>query len=1147
MRLSELTLERYGRFEGCNLTFRSGTPDLHVIYGANEAGKSTTMAAVSDLLFGFPVRSPQNYRFDYPLLRVGAVLEEGGARFSCRRRKANAQSLVDADDRPIDEAPLLAMLRGQDRERFWRGFSLDQTRLREGGQAMVGAKDDLGQALFAAGSGLTGVAEALAALEREADDIWGKRAAARRLYTIAERRHEEAQRALRELQLRPKAWTDAQTTWTQKAAELAALETTRADLAGERRRLERLRRISPDVRRRADLLAEAAYAPRILPTPHAISAAETALDELAVAERARLASNTLLEELDQEIAALALDNTALGAADAVEALLERRGAEQKASLDLTRLQIELRAARSREDRLRSELGGAPAGASRLAVARLRELAARHVQLEATLAELRGSATDAERRAQPLRAALTDAPLLDSLPDLAAAVDAARTLGGDLDARCADRVQEVLRLEAELQAALARLTPWAGPADALSRLPDVGSQEIDAALSVANDARKRMEEERAAAQRAADLIARLDLERRGLAESGGAVTPSEMVEARGVRDGRWARLRGHLVGNAPLSHPAAEAAGFDVVLARADDVADRRFALAEASGQVAALEVRRAETELEQAQAQTRELAAETTLREEVTRWAARLSAAGLPELEPTRLRAWREARDGALATDAALKKARDASASVRGRRRDARARLVALLPTEEAPAGDDLAPVLELAARRRAGAEDVVGRFRDDKTALRGLEDQISDVARRAAAIETQAAQVLVEWAREREIAGLDLQIAGATARLALLDELRTVTEGADVLATRVAGIGRDADLFSADVAALAAAVGQPLQADVNATLDALRARATAARSAADGRLRLQTSRRARTDEIRSAEAAAGAARTALAQVMQELGVTGVAELPAGLDEAKREQERRDELLIVERRIKQAGDGLPLDDLAAACKGFDAETAAAQVERLDQDLAAVDGRITEAADATGVARRTFEALETGPGASKAAADVALARAEMDTLAETYLLKRSQAVVLRWAQERYRERNQNPLLLRASALFSTLTLGRYRELRTDPDAPMRLLGVFADGARVVGVEDMSEGATDQLFLALRLAAVEQAITAGARLPFLADDLFVNFDDERACAGLQVLADLARSTQVLVFTHHPHLLALARSTVGADAISECPLPA
>jgi uncharacterized protein YhaN len=34
-----------------------------------------------------------------------------------------------------------------------------------------------------------------------------------------------------------------------------------------------------------------------------------------------------------------------------------------------------------------------------------------------------------------------------------------------------------------------------------------------------------------------------------------------------------------------------------------------------------------------------------------------------------------------------------------------------------------------------------------------------------------------------------------------------------------------------------------------------------------------------------------------------------------------------------------------------------------------------------------------------------------------------------------------------------------------------------------------------------FLALRLAALEQSVAARVGLPFLADDLFVNFDDRR----------------------------------------------
>src|SRR3546814_9950339 len=94
----------------------------------------------------------------------------------------------------------------------------------------------------------------------------------------------------------------------------------------------------------------------------------------------------------------------------------------------------------------------------------------------------------------------------------------------------------------------------------------------------------------------------------------------------------------------------------------------------------------------------------------------------------------------------------------------------------------------------------------------------------------------------------------------------------------------------------------------------------------------------------------------------------------------------------------------------------------------------------------------------------------------------------------------------------------------------------------DTRTMVEVDAMSEGTTDQLFLALRLAALEQSVAAGVGLPFLADDLFVNFDDRRAEAGFRVLAEVARTTQVLFFTHHPHLVQIAKSVVGTELHSE-----
>src|SRR3546814_10078672 len=127
---------------------------------------------------------------------------------------------------------------------------------------------------------------------------------------------------------------------------------------------------------------------------------------------------------------------------------------------------------------------------------------------------------------------------------------------------------------------------------------------------------------------------------------------------------------------------------------------------------------------------------------------------------------------------------------------------------------------------------------------------------------------------------------------------------------------------------------------------------------------------------------------------------------------------------------------------------------------------------------------------------------------------TTLFRSTEAVTLRWAIEQYRERHQDPMLLRASEIFRRLTIGRYAALRIDSDGPnSRLLGLRDDGRTVVDVGAMSEGTKDQLFLALRLAAVEQSIAAGVRLPFLADESFVNLDDERSEAFFRVLSDLA----------------------------------
>ena len=81
--------------------------------------------------------------------------------------------------------------------------------------------------------------------------------------------------------------------------------------------------------------------------------------------------------------------------------------------------------------------------------------------------------------------------------------------------------------------------------------------------------------------------------------------------------------------------------------------------------------------------------------------------------------------------------------------------------------------------------------------------------------------------------------------------------------------------------------------------------------------------------------------------------------------------------------------------------------------------------------------------------------------------------------------------------------------------------------------------MSDGTRDQLYLSLRLAALEMHIEQGHALPFIADDLFINYDDQRSRAGLKALAKLSEVTQVIFLSHHNHLLPAVKDVFGSSA--------
>lgn len=123
-----------------------------------------------------------------------------------------------------------------------------------------------------------------------------------------------------------------------------------------------------------------------------------------------------------------------------------------------------------------------------------------------------------------------------------------------------------------------------------------------------------------------------------------------------------------------------------------------------------------------------------------------------------------------------------------------------------------------------------------------------------------------------------------------------------------------------------------------------------------------------------------------------------------------------------------------------------------------------------------------------------------------------------------------EDEQQPALLQSAGTYlRQLTAGKYGRVW----APLGQQTLVVDDERRESyhVDQLSSGTREQLFLAIRLALIDDFLRRGVELPIVLDDLFVNFDQQRTEAAVQTVIDYAADgRQLLLFTCHQHLVRL-----------------
>jgi uncharacterized protein YhaN len=759
VRFDGLHLVAYGPFTDRRLDLSAGAFGVHVVFGPNEAGKSSALRALRALLFGFPHQTDDAFLHPYARLEVGAQLRRpDGSVLTCYRRKRLRDSLLDANREPLPDDILEPLLGGVDAALFGALYGIDDLALERGGRALLEERGRESEALFGAGLGRVAAHRVLTELDAEAEALFAPRASTRTLNKLLKQADELRQRerdatlltsrfeALREeARQARRALESAEAAHAEAVRELAHLRRVRAALgpldrlAGARRRLHAIGDV-PALPEDFGRRLEAAQEQR--------RRAHTRQGDACAREKALVA----------ELHTCVVNEALLSRADEVEMLRDRAAAQRAGAGEDARRALEAEGLHEEEAALRQRLPEALRDATGEDLDAWLGCRRRAEELIETGSRVLGANEDArarrddagaerERRRAALEA-LSEAAQLAGLRDSVAAVHRA----GDVDARLAEARREREAAARRVEEDCAALGRWPHDPDALlcAQLPDAETVRafVERARGLALEARRLDEAEAAALARRDEAREQL----RALELRGPVPGEDDLVAARAHRDEGWRLLQARWVESAPdveaersFAGPRGIASAFESAVRAADEVADRlrREATMVAAASQTRAAAERAAGDLEALAGRRDALARESRAQE--AHWRSLWSALAIEAGTPAEMEAWLHGATVLRERLRRLTERRDREAALAAER-DA---LGARLAQELADAGVDGAGRAEALHALRVRAEAVIAeadRAAAERERARAALDDAAIAASRAESEAARAARAHAEW-----------------------------------------------------------------------------------------------------------------------------------------------------------------------------------------------------------------------------------------------------------------------------------------------------------------------------------------------------------------------------------------------------------------
>jgi len=1158
MKIRRLDLMAFGPFTNRTLNFDAGHFGLHLVFGTNEAGKSTSLRALQQWLYGIPGNSKDNFLHPYSAMRIGGVLESAsGEQLEFIRKKGVKNTLRTTADKPVDDAALAAMLGGVDAEAFHRQFGISHAELRRGGEAVVSGKGDLGTILFAAGSGLADLGQIQKGLVGESDELFTRTGRKQRI-PVAIGQLADLRRAIRDFSLSSADWNARDAAFRNAQQQQQQIESELRSRRTQASRWERLLNALPLLSRRKALSAQLDALQHVRRLPETFSAQRIEVQrQLRFHQQAEQKATETIAQLNTRISQTQVPEELLNHRTIITQLHTQLGGIQKAAADRPQLVQDAETAVRDLSHLLDQLGH-PAEGLDLEFLRISKLQRQRIQSLAAdwrpLLERQQRAAQQEAKCLHLMTELEDdlaqlPPALETMENKLAIKRIQKA--GDLDKQILEMRHVLVVLEEQAQVLLQQLRLWSGSLLELERLPVPALETIE---RFENETRDLQDEQRRLTTRNAELAGKrqqIDQKLEQLRLQHDIPSEDDLREARASRNEQWRAIENWITarkweadGSPPPISSLADVQSlrrnFQIALELADSLADRlrREADRIAEKSTLASTHQTLEREQEDLVRQLREV--ERSLKDSASRWKTLWQPLNMEPLSPREMRSWLGQQQKIAAFSAELRTKKRMLEQLESQRRGFRQELLKLLPESAPPENcleEELTPLMQrcetfceqsdLATRTRQQKEDRLKGVRSDFSLVRQEMEQ------------TQS--VLKEWTENWSdaVAMLKLEQTAdptqATSVLETIDQVFQRDREVKSLRERIAGIDRDEEEFRNRVQQLLDQIAPDLH-DVpphQAVADLF------------DRLSQTISARARQDEwealliaeeekLRIAKAAVRSFSDELMEMCRLAGCDRIDQLPELEQQSEIIRRLEQEFEQLSRQLQHQAGGGSLDDLVQDTENANEDELKARLAQLQDEISQLEQQKNEAVRSLGENSALLQQMNGSPQAAAAQEQLEQILAQIQSDAEQYIRLKLASVLLQKTVDRFREASQGPVLKRACELFSQLTLERFSGIRPEYDdkGEAVLVGIRASDSSEIHVASMSDGTCDQLYLALRVALLEQSLQGREPIPLIVDDILVMFDDDRATAALRVLAELSAKTQVILFTHHARVVELAK---------------